>query len=106
MTLGELVQILRATGYPVAFSHFDDDDMPSVPFITYTTPEDDAFYADNKNYMKITNVNIELYTNKKDLEAERNLESLLDEHELPYVGYQTYIETERLHQKTYEIGVI
>lgn len=105
MTLIELVQLLRATGYPVAFSHFNDG-PPSIPFITYLTPEDSAFHADNKNYVKVTNADIELYTDKKDLEAEQKLESLLSERDIPWVAYQTYIESERLHQKTYEIGVI
>ncbi len=105
MTLIELVQLLRATGYPVAFSHFNEG-PPSIPFITYLTPEDDTFHADNKTYTKIINADIELYTDKKDLAAEQTIESLLNENEIPWVAYQTYIESERLHQKTYEIGVI
>jgi len=105
MTLVELVQILRATGYPVAFSHFEGA-PPSIPFITYTTPSDDTFHADNKTFSRTINVDIELYTRIKDLAAEKKIEDLLDANEIPWTPYQTYIESEKLHQKIYEIGVI
>lgn len=104
MTLIELVKLLKATGYPVAFSHFKQ--TPSVPFITYTTPDTDNFHADNMTYVKIINADIELYTNKKDLEAEQRIEALLEAAEIPWDAYQTYIESEKLFQKVYEIGVI
>lgn len=104
MTLIELVNLFKATGYPVAFSHFNG--TPSVPFITYTTPDTDNFLADNMAYVKIINVDIELYTNKKDLEAEQRIEALLDAAEIPWDAYQTYIDSEKLFQKVYEIGVI
>lgn len=107
MTQAELVSILRGTGYPVAYSHFDaDDGPPSVPFITYLEFDSDNFHADNKTYKQVKNINIELYTDKKDLEAEQKLESILDAHDLAYQTSETYIEAERLFQKIYEIGVV
>ena len=105
MTLTELVQILKATGYPVAYSHFNGT-PPSIPFITYLEFESSNFHADNKTYQRIRNINIELYTDKKDLQAEATLEALLDENDLPYQTTETYIESEQLFQKVYEIGVV
>lgn len=104
MTLLELVQILKATGYPVAYSHFPS--TPSVPFITYLESTSDNFQADNRTYKRVKIIDIELYTNKKDLTAESNLETLLDANDLPYEILETYIETEQLFQKIYTIGVI
>lgn len=104
MTLPELVTILKATGYPVAYSHFES--TPSIPFITYLEVGSDNMHADNRTYKQIRNINIELYTDKKDLTAEANLESLLDANDLPYETIETYIESEKLFQKVYEIGVI
>ncbi|MBH8596459.1 hypothetical protein I8U20_14290, partial [Thermoactinomyces intermedius] len=49
---------------------------------------------------------VECQTEKKDLEAEAMLEDLLDENDLPYQTTETYIESERLFQKVYEIGVV
>jgi len=105
VTLTDLVKILKATGYPVAYSHFIGE-PPSIPFITYLEFDSSNFHADNKTYKQIKNINIELYTEYKDLEAEKNLEDLLDQNEIPYETSETFIETEDLFQKIYEIGVI
>ncbi|WP_337970288.1 hypothetical protein [Virgibacillus salexigens] len=105
MTLSELVAMLRATEFPVAYSHFDNE-PPSIPFITYLTPGTENFQADNKTYMKITNADIELYTNKKDLQAEKTIEDLFEKHDIAWEAFETYIESERLFQRIYEIGVI
>jgi hypothetical protein len=104
MTLPELVTILKATGYPVAYSHFSA--TPSVPFIAYVEVDSGNFHADNKTYKKIRNIHVELYTKKKDLQAETTLESLLDQHDLPYETFETYIESEQLFQKIYSLGVV
>lgn len=109
MTLTELVKMLKATGYPVAFSHFESTEQnpaPDPPFITYTTPNTENMHADNKTYQKVQNVDIELYTDKKDLQAEQKIESLLEQHEIPWESYEVYIESERLFQKLYEITII
>ncbi|MEN2765681.1 hypothetical protein [Ornithinibacillus xuwenensis] len=110
MTLIELNQLLKATGLPVAYSHFRNTESlspPSPPFITYLELDSNNFYADNKTYKQVRNVNIELYTNKKDLEAESKIENLLDSNDIPYETTPTeWIESEKLFQKIYEIGVI
>lgn len=105
MTLSELVQILKATGFPVAYSHFQGP-PPSIPFITYVEVGSDNFHADNRTYKRIRNINIELYTDRKDPQAEEKLEALLDAHDLAYESMETYIESEQLFQKIYQIGVI
>ncbi|WP_124728805.1 hypothetical protein [Staphylospora marina] len=104
MTLPELVQVLKATGFPVAYSHFSA--TPSIPFITYTEIGSNNFHADNKTYQQIRRVHIELYTDKKDLQAEATLEALLEAHELAYETSEAYIDSEQLFQKVYEIEVV
>ncbi|MCM3444380.1 hypothetical protein [Metabacillus halosaccharovorans] len=109
MTLTELVQILKATGYPVAYSHFkvtSTNPAPNPPFIVYMVEGSSNLFADNKTYQKINDVRIELYTDIKDLEAEGKIESLLDEHEIPYETDEIWIESQQLFQKNYNIGVI
>jgi hypothetical protein len=109
MTLVELKQILDTTGYPVAYSHFiatENNPMPSPPYITYLVSHSSNMFADNKVHKKISNIQIELYTNKKDLQAESKLEDALDENEIPYETSEIWIESEKLFQKIYEIGVI
>lgn len=101
MTLKELATILTAVGYPIAYSHFKEEQQ--TPFICYRETMSDNFIADNKVYMKIPLVDIELYTDKKDLEAERKLESVLDQNEIGWQAIETFIPTENIYQRVYEI---
>lgn len=101
MTLADIYSILQATGFPVAYSHFDE--MTPTPFITYLVSYSSNFMADNKVHTKIDNLQIELYTSKKDLESESKLENLLDENEIPYQTTETYINSENVFQKIYEV---
>lgn len=106
MTLTQLNTLLKATGYPVAYLQFKvtpNNPAPKPPFITYLVDSSENFFADNVTYSKANNVSIELYTNNKDLSAESKLESLLDENEISYDSYETYIESENLYQKNYEV---
>ncbi|MGH1285292.1 hypothetical protein [Bacillus toyonensis] len=105
MKLGELKKILEATGYPVAYSHFTatpTNPVPTPPYICFLVDGSANLMADNKVYHKINDLNIELYTIKKDLVAEAKLEQVLDDHEIPYDSYGTFIESEKLYQKNYE----
>jgi len=109
MTLQYLVALLRSTGYPVAFTEFKVDannPPPNPPYIIYTTPSFPDFKADNINYHKVTDVNVELYTDKKDLKAEQTIEQLLYNNKLPYSSYQLHIDSEKLYQRVFEIRLI
>lgn len=104
MTLIELNTALKTLGYPVAYSHFKEPTNP--PFICYRFTGDDDLKADNRNYKKVRDFDIELYTDRKDLDAEQAVESLLDELELPYSMSETYIPSEKMHQVIYSIQLI
>lgn len=109
MTLGELIKILEATGYPVAYSHFTAtpvNQVPKPPYICFLVDGSANLMADNKVYHKINDLNIELYTTKKDLVAEAKLEKVLDDHEIPYDSFGTFIESEKMYQKIYEVRLI
>ncbi|MFU2028126.1 hypothetical protein ACM6Q8_00295 [Bacillus wiedmannii] len=109
MTLGELKKILDATGYPVAYSHFTatpTNPVPAPPYICFLVDGSANLMADNKVYHKINDLNIELYTTKKDLVVEANLEKILDNFEIPYESYEVFIEAENLFQKNYETRLI
>lgn len=104
MTLDELHNILSNLNIPVAYSHFKTSVTP--PYICYLCNDDNNFIADNKVYKKINNIDIELYTSKKDIEIESKLENFLDSNNLPYSSDETYIESEEVFKKIYTIGVI
>lgn len=109
MTLGEVTKILEATGYPVAYSHFTGapgNPVPEPPYICFLVNGSANLMADNKVYRKINDLNIELYTTKKDVVAEAKLEQVLDDHDIPYDSYGSFIASEKLFQKTYEVRLI
>lgn len=108
MNLIEVKKMLEATGYPVAYSHFTpskNKPVPNPPYICYLTPYTANLHADNKVYMRGEIVQIELYTFKKDLEAEAKLEKILNDNEFPNDAIETYIESENLFQRIYEIKI-
>lgn len=103
LELKELKELLEITGYPVAYSHFNEPVEP--PYIVYLVDNNLNFIADNKTYHKITDVDIELYTRYKDESVEMVLENILDQHEIPYRPYDVYIDDQKMFMRTYEIRI-
>ena len=64
--MDDLVRLLEETGIPFAYDHFAEGESPDPPFICYLLPQSDNFSADGKVYLKVSSVNIELYTDSKD----------------------------------------
>jgi len=109
VTLQELYTALKAIGYPVAYSHFEvtpQNPAPNPPFLTYREAYSSDLMADNLNYVGISNVQIELYTDKKDLAAEMKVQNKLKEVGLPYAKTEAYLEDEKLFQVIYEIQIV
>ena len=65
--MDKLIAILNEMALPFAYDHFAEGESPEPPFICYMLPQSDNFSADGKVYYKISGVNIELYTDMKDL---------------------------------------
>src|SRR5690625_84723 len=109
MTLQELNLALREIGYPVYYSHptVNDNSPPPVPpYITYLFAYSNDLIADNVNYTKISQMQVELYTRIKDLNAEIQVQNKLKDLRLPYYKYETYLDSEKLFQIIYEIQII
>ena len=102
MKISELKTLLDATGYPVAYRAFRG--KPSFPCIVILQTSSNNFKADNSVYHKESGCRIELYTEDKDLTAEANVEAALAG--IPWDADETYIESEQLYEKIYEIGGI
>lgn len=105
MTTQEIYEGLKSLGYPVAYSYFAEGDVPQPPYIVYSFPGTDNFSADGIVYNQITELDIELYTVKKDLEAEKKIENWMTENELFYEKSEYYIESERMLQIIFETEV-
>ena len=97
----DLYEILTGTGLPVAYGHFKEP--PAPPYLVYLFSFSLNFGADNKVYERGNNYQVELYSNKKDLESEALVESVLDTNDIYWDKTETYIDSEGLYQVLYEI---
>lgn len=104
MTLAELAQSLNAI-YPTRYSHFTT--TQKAPFICYIDDGEENFHADNAVYTEATLITVELYTDAKNLAAERNVKNLFKQREIPYEkGPTIFIESEGLFLTTFSIKLI
>ena len=102
MTHNEIVEMLEETNLPIAYDHFAEGESPDPPFICFLFPGSDNFSADGRVYLKIRNVNVELYTDLKDQELETTLETVLDRHGIFYQKSEVWIEEEKLYEVLYQ----
>ena len=94
MTLEELAGMLEETGFPFAYDHFAEGESPDPPFICYLLPGSDNFAADGRVYFRISEVRIELYTDRKDPGAETLVETVLDDAGIFYNKSEVWIQSE------------
>lgn len=99
--MDDLLKLLEETGIPFAYDHFAEGESPDPPFICYLLPQSNHFSADGKVYLKVSSVNIELYTDSKDLAVEQELEAVLDGHGIFYEKTEVWIESEKLYEVLY-----
>ena len=103
MTLEELRDRLEATGLPVAYRAWPEEEAPPLPFICYLVAYSNNFGADNRVYHRISHIQVELYTRQKDQQAEDKVEQALSS--FYWEKTEEYIDTERCYQILYEIEV-
>lgn len=104
MTLQELYTGLSSLSIPVSYSHFTQP--PTVPFIVYRMDGSDDFMADNRNYQRISDVSIELYTDIKDVSSEASLEQKLTDMGMTYTKNEVWVESELLFRVLYEAQIV
>lgn len=103
MILQDLVSGLKEMEFQVAYSHFAEGEVPKCPYIVVHGMGSDNFSADGIVYHEVEDTNIELYCDKKDLEAEKKISVFLTENKIYYEKTETYIESEKLIQVVFEI---
>ena len=106
MTYDQIVEMAEETNLPVAYDHFSEGESPDPPFLVFLFPSSDNFSADGAVYMKIDNLHFELYTDKKDPEAEAAVEAVLDSHGFFYDKSEVWIAEERLYEVLYSMEVL
>lgn len=98
----EIERVLDEIGIDYRYHHFETAEAVPPPFIVWTTPESSNFFADGVVYVTDSNIDIELYTDTKDFQLEKRVESILNQHKIPWIKSEQYIEDENLYEVLYE----
>lgn len=109
MTLKQIVEMLESINIPVAYRAFEVDKHnppPAPPFICYFFPNSDPEFADNANAAKVEELDIELYTDRKNFELENSIEEALKSNELPFSREEDRIDSEQMLQTTFITEVL
>ena len=105
MTHQEVIEMIEEVKLPYAYHHFVEGESPDPPFLVFLYPNSDNFAADGMVYFKVNRLNIELYTDLKDVELEETVEAVLDEHGIFYEKSEVWIESENLYEVLYQTEV-
>lgn len=104
MTHKEIYDLLVTLNIPVAYDHFVSDKEVSIPFIVYREQGVDTFKADSTTYYRPKDYEIELVTEKKEVELQNELEELLINNKIPFdTTDEVWDQDERIYHNFYEI---
>jgi hypothetical protein len=99
-----IYDLLKTLNIPVAYDHFVSDKEISIPFVVYRETNTDTFKADGITYYRQYEFEIELITEKKEIELQQRLEELLTTNNIPYdVGDELWDDDEKIYHNFYEI---
>ena len=105
MEYDDIVSMLEEMGIPVAYWCFSEDDVPPLPFLVFSIPEDSVFYADGKKYIKKCKLYIELYVEEKSVELEQKLENILQQYGINAERQEQYLQDEKMFVEVYSTEV-
>lgn len=105
MTYEEIAAMVQEIGLPFAHHHFAEGESPPPPFLLFLSPGEETFSADDVAYFSFKQLDVELYTDRKQPELEERVEEVLTRHEIYYTKTESYIESERLYEVLYEMEV-
>ena len=80
MTLQDVYSLLLSSGYPVAYRDYTGQvkkDIPNPPFMVYSVLSTGFDGGDLRKFIREQEINVELYTDGKDLTAEEVVDRLL-----------------------------
>ncbi|KAK9680616.1 hypothetical protein QE152_g38974 [Popillia japonica] len=89
MTLSEFYSGLTSLDLPVTYRRYAEGEAPGLPYLVYYVPGSNNFEADGKVYLKVNEINIELYSKTKDIDNETKIEDWLDENDIFYEKIET-----------------
>ena len=90
---------------PIQYRAFQVGQAPELPYLIFYENDSDNIFADNHNYFDVLNIVCELYTDEKDIELETKLQKLLYDLEIEYDSTETFIDSENMYLKAYDVVI-
>lgn len=98
MTLEDLKTRCESAGFKYAYGRFEEPVKP--PHLIATSPNSDNFNADDKVYLKVNSIMLELTTTKKNLELENKIEDEIL-YDIVWSKEETNIDDEGVYNVSY-----
>ena len=90
---------------PIQYRAFSVGQAPQLPYIIFYENDSDNVFADNSNWFDVLNVVCELYADNKDIELETKLQKLFYYNEIEYNSTETFIDSENMYLKAYDVVI-
>ena len=105
MTYEEINEMMAEIGLPYAYHHFAEGESPNPPFLIFLSPGEHIFSADNVRYHSFKQLDIELYTDRKNPALEEEIEAVLTQHEIYFTKTESWIASEKMYEVLYEMTI-
>lgn len=100
----QMISLLNGLSVPSFYDHADVGQ--ALPFIAIHVNQPMGFRADNGNYLKRWDFRLDLYTVKKNLELEAEIEALLDQYEIPWDQSEQYLDDQECWESEYTFSIL
>ena len=104
-TLEEMVAVLDQTGFPIANVVFPKDEPHDPPYLIWLTTGSTDLYADGTNYLEVPDVQVELYTLRKDPASEKKVQSALSDSGFTYSKDEGWLDDEQMYMVIYNFAL-
>lgn len=105
MTPSDIKLMVESVGIPSDYYQFAGKTKQQPPFICYFLGNGQDFIADNSNYVRADALYIELYTDSKDFGLEKQVETVLNSHELVFEKEEVFLDPEHMHETIYTTAI-
>lgn len=105
MNLMEFKAELEKLEIPIQYRAFESGQAPKLPYLIFYENDSDNVFADNVNWYDVLNIICELYADNKDIELETKLHKLFYDNEIEYNSTETYIDSENMYLKAYDVQI-
>lgn len=96
---------LEKLDIPIQYRAFESGQAPELPYLIFYENDSDNVFADNHNYYDVLNIICELYADEKDIGLETKLQKLLYDLEIQYNSTETFIDSENMYLKAYDVVI-